>query len=347
VLNDNSQHLRFTLFDHTGPVNTLVSLKENLLASGSYDTTIKIWNLNQAKNPKFTLNSFNGHRKQVNFLCSLGENQGHLASGSTSETFIKIWDYNEGIFINEYNHVANIKSLVYLGQNLLISCSSYKIIVWDILDKRIKHQIDSKIQFNLLISLQNNMIASASENEIKIWILSKNRINEKSKLNIKPLVIKSMLSLDENKLAFGTGDGKVVIWRISENITDEFKGHSKSVRHLIKSNSWLISGSDDHTVCVWGYHTGEIKIIFNSSNGSHTGIIYSLVLLSDHAFVSGSEDLTIKIWDLTTYSLKFTFDSSNGGHTDKITQLVSMSQSGRQLASASKNGEIKIWQNLD
>jgi WD40 repeat protein len=346
VLNDNSQHLRFTLDGNTtGPVNALVSLKENLLASGSYDATIKIWNLNQAKNPKFTLNSFNGHRKQVNFLCSLGENQGLFASGSTSETSIKIWDYNEGIFINEYNHLANIKALVYLGQNLLASCSSYKIIVWDILNKKLKYQIDSKNQFNLLISLHDNMIASASENEIKIWNVSKNGITEKSKLNIKPLEIKSMLSIDENKLAFGTGDGTVVIWKIIENTTEKFKGHSKSVRHLIKSNSWLISGSDDHTIIVRSLYTGEIKIIFNSLNVAHSGTINSLVLLSDNSFASGSEDL--KIWDLNTFSLKFTFNSRNGGHTDKITQSVLMSQGGRQLASTSKDGKIKIWQNLD
>ena len=94
MLNDNSHHLRFTLDGHTGPVNALVSLEENLLASGSEDRTIKIWNLNEAEKLKFTLNSTNGHRKQVDFLVSLGETQGLLASGSTSETFIKIWDYN-------------------------------------------------------------------------------------------------------------------------------------------------------------------------------------------------------------------------------------------------------------
>jgi WD40 repeat protein len=259
VLNDNSQHLRFTLDGNTTrPVNALVSLKENLLASGSYDTTIKISNLNQVEKLKFTLNSTNGHRKQVSFLCSLGENQGHLASGSTSETSIKIWDYNEGIFINEYNHAQNIKALVYLGNNLLASGSANQIIVWDFLSQKLKSQMNltSKYSLKLLISLHNNIIASASENEIKIWILSKNRINEKSKLKIRPLLIKPMLSLDDNQLAFGTGNGKVVIWRIKENTTEEFQGHSKLVRYLIKSNSWLISGSDDHTISVWGYHAG-------------------------------------------------------------------------------------------
>ncbi len=77
------------------------------------------------------------------------------------------------------------------------------------------------------------------------------------------------------------------------------------------------------------------------------GPISSLVLLSYRALASGSEDRTIKIWDLTTGTLRFTFDSSNGGHADKITQLILMPESGRHLASASKDGEIKIWQHLD
>ena len=169
MLNDNSQHLRLTLDDHNGPVKTLVSLNENLLASGSEDKSIKIWNLNRAEKLRFSFNSTNGHRKPVDFLVTLGETQGLLASGSKSETFIKIWDYNAGIFITEYDHTKNIKALIYLGQNLLVSCSSYKIIVWDIFNKKIKYHIDPKNKLNLLTSLNNNMMASASENEIQIW----------------------------------------------------------------------------------------------------------------------------------------------------------------------------------
>jgi WD40 repeat protein len=343
VLNDNSQQLRFTLDGHTGPINALVSLEENLLASASDDNTVKIWTLNQTENLKFTLYSSNGHRNKVYFLVSLGKGQNLLASGSRSEAFIKIWNYKTGTFFNEYNHALNIRALVYLGQHLLASGSINQIIVRDILNKKLKYQIDPKNQLNLLTSLNNNMMASASGNEIKIWNVS-NGINENSKLNIKSLSIKSMLSIDENQLAFGTGDGKVMIWRI-KNKTDEFKVHSKSVRHLIKSNSWLISGSDDNTISVWSWNVIGIRFCFNSSNGGHTGPINSLVSLSNHSIASGSDDGTIKIWDLTTRSLKFTFDSSNGGHTDKITQLVLLPQ--RQLASASKDGKIKIWQNFD
>jgi WD40 repeat protein len=156
-----------------------------------------------------------------------------------------------------------------------------------------------------------------------------------------------MLSIDENRLAIGTGDGKVIIWRIKENAKKELKGHSKSVRHLVKSKFWLISGSDDHKTIVRNLFTGDIKSIFNSSNGGHTGPISALVLLSDNSLASGSDDRTIKIWDLTTGTLRFTFDASNGGHSDKITQLILLSQSGGQLGSASKDGKIKIWQHLD
>ena len=107
----------------------------------------------------------------------------------------------------------------------------------------------------------------------------------------------------------------------------------------------LISGTDDHTISVWSYHTGEIKIIFNKSNGGHKGPINLLVFIGEHAIASGSDDRTKKNWNLITRSLKFTFDSSNGGHTDKITQLVLLPQ--RQLASASKDAKIKIRQNFD
>ena len=142
--------------------------------------------------------------------------------------------------MNEYNHTNNIVSLAYLESGLLTSASFNQIIDWDISNEKqvFEHYFSNKNSFILLTPLHNNMMASASENEIKIYNTS-NRTYEKFTLKIKQLEIKSMLSIDENRLAIGTGDGKVIIWRIKENAKKELKGHSKSIRHLVKSKFWL------------------------------------------------------------------------------------------------------------
>ncbi len=65
-------------------VNTLVTLPNGNLASGSNDMTVKIWNTNNGS----LLYSFAGHTNYVYRLAILPN--GNLASGSYDKT-VKIW----------------------------------------------------------------------------------------------------------------------------------------------------------------------------------------------------------------------------------------------------------------
>ena len=74
-------------------VTILVSLENGYLASSSYDTTIKIWEINQGK-LKFTFNSSNGgHSDYVNSLVALED--WYLASAADDWT-VKVWDITQG-----------------------------------------------------------------------------------------------------------------------------------------------------------------------------------------------------------------------------------------------------------
>ena len=82
----NSQTLVYTLTGHTGYVYSLCLLSSSLLASGSADTTIKIWPLKIGGNATYTLSQ---HTGAVYCLAKLLN--GNLASGSWDNQVI-IWD---------------------------------------------------------------------------------------------------------------------------------------------------------------------------------------------------------------------------------------------------------------
>ena len=72
------------LVGHTDAVRSLILLNDLTLASGSYDNSIKFWNLSTGMN---TL-TLRNHRAFVISLIRL--RNGYLVSGSTDKT-IKMW----------------------------------------------------------------------------------------------------------------------------------------------------------------------------------------------------------------------------------------------------------------
>jgi WD40 repeat protein len=68
-----------------------------MLASASYDNTVKIWNVDSEKGSFALVHNFdesnNGHLKNVNVLAAL--NNGNLASGSDDNT-VRVWGTKTG-----------------------------------------------------------------------------------------------------------------------------------------------------------------------------------------------------------------------------------------------------------
>ena len=65
---------------HSNWVSCLALINKNLLASGSYDDTINLWDLNN----KQCIHIFNGHSDKVRCLALINKNL--LASGSDDMT---------------------------------------------------------------------------------------------------------------------------------------------------------------------------------------------------------------------------------------------------------------------
>jgi len=79
-----------TLTGHTGGFRSLVVLPDGLLASGSLDSTIRIWNVTNGT----CIKTLVGHSDYVTSLVILPN--GLLKSGSYDNT-IRIWNVNTGI----------------------------------------------------------------------------------------------------------------------------------------------------------------------------------------------------------------------------------------------------------
>lgn len=113
--------------EHSSLVSSLCLTKDNRLASCSYDTTIKIFNLSTFQNEI----SIEGHTKSVNYISLLLN--GNLISSSSDKT-IKIWEIKKLKYkciqtLKEHND--SVRKAIQLSSNKIGSCSRDKTIkIW-------------------------------------------------------------------------------------------------------------------------------------------------------------------------------------------------------------------------
>ncbi len=102
--------------NHTDLIYSVIQLKNGNIASGSYDHTIKIWDINSGK----VLSSMNT-KDRVYMITELEE--GFIAACSNDKS-IQVWNVNTKKKITSlYGHPDIPISVLYLSDNFLLSSS--------------------------------------------------------------------------------------------------------------------------------------------------------------------------------------------------------------------------------
>ncbi|MHA2475104.1 MAG: WD40 repeat domain-containing protein, partial [Promethearchaeota archaeon] len=114
-------------------------------------------------------------------------------------------------------------------------------------------------------------------------------------------------------------------------------GHSRSINSVAVTNKGdnIISGSDDKTLKIWNFSTGNLIRTIEAHNQP---ILSVAISLDDTYIFSGSSDNLIKVWGKVRGNLITEFDE----HTDAVTSLV-VPPGGKNLISGSKDGQAIIW----
>ncbi|NER19785.1 MAG: hypothetical protein F6J96_03305 [Symploca sp. SIO1C2] len=318
---------------------TSVSFSPNskLLASGSWDNTIKIWDLEEGGEPL----TLSGHQDSV-FSVSFSPDGKLLASGGRDKT-IKIWDLEEGGEpLTFSSHQSSIYSVSFSPDSKLLASGSWDntIKIWDLEEGgeplTLSGHQDSV--YSVSFSSDGKLLASGGRDKtIKIWDLEKG--GEPLTLSgHQDSVYSVSFSSDGKLLASGSLDKTIKIWDLEkggEPLT--LSGHQGSVYSVSFSpdGKLLASGSLDKTIKIWDLEEGKEPLTLSG----HQYLVYSVSFTPNGKFLaSGSLDKTIKIWDLEEGGEPLTLS----GHQDSVNS-VSFSPDGKLLASGSWDKTIKIW----
>ncbi|KAM0310598.1 hypothetical protein ACHAO8_007964 [Botrytis cinerea] len=327
-----------TLEGHSGSVNSIAfSADSRLLASGSGDHTIKIWDPATGTLQQ----TLEGHNDWVRSIAFSADSK-LLASGSRDHT-IKIWDAATGTLQQTLEgHSDWVNSIAFSADSKLLASGSgdHTVKIWDATTGTLQQTLEGHNDWvrSIAFSADSKLLASGSrDHTIKIWDATTGTLQQT--LEGHSGSINSVaFSADSKLLASGSGNHTIKIWDAATGTLQQtLEGHNDWVRSIAFSadSKLLASGSRDHTIKIWDAATGTL----HQTLEGHSGSVYSIAFSADSKLLaSGSGDHTVKIWDAATGTLQQTFE----GHSSSINS-VAFSADSKLLASGSGNHTIKIW----
>ncbi|NJK65980.1 MAG: serine/threonine protein kinase [Microcoleus sp. CSU_2_2] len=309
----------YTLPGHSSFVNSLaISPDGKILVSGSWDKTIKVWELETGE----LIGTLTGHSDRVNSVAISWDGR-MLVSGSSDET-IKFWNLHIGDLLCTFpGHSMEVNSVAISPNGQIIaSCggSENTIKIWNLRTGQLLRTLrgHSDNVNAVVFSPDGQLLASGSSDATsKVWDVESGRL----------LRTLSGLNVGVNSVAIGP-DGQILA-SVSNDYTIKLRNlHTGSLLRILNSNSGrgkgvpslgmnealhilqnyvsrgdsvaisqdgltLASGCDDNTVKIWNLQTGELL----STLKGHLGTVYSVAIAPlGNILVSGSADETIKIW---------------------------------------------------
>eukprot|EP00347_Sterkiella_histriomuscorum_P017718 403348260 len=307
------------------------------LASGSGDTTVRIWDL-LTETP---LETCVGHKHWVLFV-SFSPDCKRIASGGMDHS-IFVWNAEDGKqvgrplkghknFVTSISWQPMISS--YESRNMASSSKDQTIKVWDVNNSTcIKNFTSHTASVTKVLWGGEGLIYSASQDRtIKVWDFETGVMTQELKGHAHWV----------NTLALSTD--YVLRTGCYDHTQKEFEDNKQMQKYAIEryekikdpQGERLVSGSDDLTMFMWQPKQGSKQI---ARMTGHQGLINMAAFSPDGFYlVSASFDNSIKIWDGKTGK----FISSLRGHVNSVYQ-VAWSADSRLLVSGSKDSTLKVW----
>ncbi|OQY55980.1 MAG: hypothetical protein B6245_18975 [Desulfobacteraceae bacterium 4572_88] len=310
-----------------------------LLASGSDDSTVRLWSTQGGSE----LETLEGHSGPV-LSADFSPDGQWLASGSEDRT-IRLWQIRHGrgeVFRTLKGHSAAVCAVRFSPDGKMLASGGEDRIIrfWNVkkgrkIRKVLKDHADTVLSLDFH-SQGKRLASGSSDSTIRLWDWERRK--EIGQLaGHSGAVCAVRFSPDGNRLVSGSEDRTLGLWQVEDSSKIRtLQGHSGPVSGVDFSpdGKLLVSGSSDKTLRMWDADTGHEVSRLEGHDGHVPAVRISP---GGETMASGSGDNTIRLWDVENSLRRNVFR----GHSFFISSLA-FSPDGKLLASGSFDQDIRL-----
>lgn len=271
-------------------------------ATGSNDTSIKIWDLASGK-LKLTLS---GHVMTVRDL-AISERHPYMFSASEDKT-VRCWDLEKNMAIRNYHgHLSGVHTVaVHPTLDLVVSAGRDSVVkLWDIRTRvPVMNLIGHKSPINRVrcLPVDPQVVSCATDANIRLWDITAGK-SLKILTHHKRSVRDFALHPSEFSMASACTDD-IRSWKLPEGaLLTNFQSTSTGIINSLSVNhdDVLFAGGDDGTLSFYDYKSGHkyqslLTTEIPGSLESERGILCSAFDQTGLRLITGETDKSIKIW---------------------------------------------------
>jgi hypothetical protein len=282
-----------TLAGHTGRVLCVAFSPDNLLlASGSHDQTVKLWDVARGKDCAI----LQGHTGPVRAVAFSPDGQ-LLVSGGDDQA-VRLWEVDTGRQrFTLQRHTGPVRTVAFSADGLTLASISYdqSIRLWDVAAGEEQCTLQGHRDRVLCVAFTaagRTLVSGSYDQTVKIWDIAK-EVEQQTLQVSGGAVFAVALRPDGSTLA--TASTALQIWDLETGeVRRTLVGHRGAVYCLAFSpdGQVLASGGADRSVRLWDPVTGELRRTFAGHRGPVTWVAFS-----PHGLLlaSASVDQTVKL----------------------------------------------------
>jgi WD40 repeat protein len=344
VWREAGQRLHRVWGAHTDTVWALAfSPDERLLASGSADGSLKLWDVEDGAA------RWSGWLTKP-IICLAFAPGGDLLASAGNDATLRFWDPKRGTLLEEVPHPASVYSLAWSPDGHLLASGdgAGTLRLWapprgpaTCVETLAGH---SSLVKGLAFAPDGTSLASASwDGSVKLWEREEaGRLGVRQTLGDHTEKVQCVAwSPDGGTLASGSFDHTIRLWNgKAGSAWVVLQGHSAAVHGLafLPDSRHLLSGSDDGTLRLWDVERGQCVRVLEG----YETVLFDLDWSPDATqLASAGSDGVVSLWEGTGRG-EGTPRGRLGGHEWNV-YGVAWRPDGRVLASAGWDNALRLW----
>ncbi|MGP4047093.1 nSTAND1 domain-containing NTPase [Streptomyces sp. 2A115] len=340
------------LLGHTGAVYlTSFSPNGRILATASYDRTVRLWDVRDPARPKQLGKPLTGHESWVS--SAVFSPDGRTLASASDDGTIRLWDVRDpghprplGEPLTGHDGTIYLLTFSPDGRTLASAGEDRTVRLWNVADPLRPTALEALTGHTAAVrsvafSPDGRMLAAGGDDDtIRLWDTADPRRPkpiDRVLTGHTDLVHSVAFSPDGRTLASGSSDDTIRLWDVADprraaQLGAPLTGHTGAIWSVAfnPAGTTLAAASADSTASLWNVSDPAYPSQVGEPLAGSSGEMYALGFSPDgRTLATGSGDSKVRLWSIPT--------------SDMIGRIGAFRPDGRVLATAARDGRIRLW----